>query len=72
MPKDLKKKETDRKKGQKQFISEKTNSTKKKETDRKKGKNTNKNNLYLRKQTVRKRERDKNRCCEQKNNKNPR
>jgi hypothetical protein len=41
----------------------------KKETDRKKGQNTNKNNLYLRKQTVRKRERDKNRCCEQKKKK---
>ncbi len=40
MPEDLKKKETDRKKGQK-------------------SQNTNKNNLYLRKQTVRKRERDK-------------
>jgi hypothetical protein len=32
---------------------------KKKETDRKKGQNTNKNNLYLRKQKVRKRERNK-------------
>ncbi len=31
----------------------------KEETDRKKGQNTNKNNLYLRKQTVRKGEKDK-------------